>query len=220
MPCSSTGAFFTVYEGTKKQLHGTAEANGAPQWTVHMAAAACADVFACAVRNPLEVLKQQMQAGLHENTYSTISHIWREEGLRGFFAGYWATVARDIPFDMLQFALYEGSRTFVMTQQEGEPLTSVQTCGCGCVAGTVASGLTTPVDVVKTRMMTQGSNVAAAIRIDSTTQGLYRIAMDEGFAGLWRGVGARCFYNGMGGIVMFGTFETARQFFERNIGVE
>ena len=178
-----------------------------------MASAGSADIFACAVRNPLEVLKQQMQAGLHENTLATVKHIFREEGIRGFFAGYLATVARDIPFDMMQFAIYEGTRSFILESQDG-PLSSMENCGCGCTAGTVAAGITTPIDVVKTRMMTQG---ASADRIESITKGLYRIGGEEGLQGLWRGVAARCLYNGLGGMVMFGMFETVRQSFEAHL---
>jgi solute carrier family 25 S-adenosylmethionine transporter 26 len=209
----SSGTFFAVYEGTKNQLQSSPGASSAPEWTIHMASAASADIFACAVRNPLEVVKQQMQAGLHENTLSTVKHIWREEGMRGFFAGYMATVARDIPFDMIQFAIYEGARSYVVKSQD-RPLSSTQTCGCGCTAGTVAAGITTPFDVVKTRMMTQG---ASAVRIESISHGLYTIGVEEGLQGLWRGVAARCLYNGMGGMVMFSMFETARQFFEEHL---
>jgi len=205
----STGAFFTVYEGTKAQLL-RGRGFGAPEWMIHMTAAACADIVACGIRNPLEVLKQQMQAGLHPDTMAAIRHIWRTKGLHGFYAGYGATVSRDIPFDAIQFAVYEAARSTLMARQENQPLSSAQTCVCGCFAGTFAAAVTTPVDVVKTRMMT--SSVVDTKQ--SVAALLYQIRTEEGISGLWRGGTARCVYNGAGGIVMFGTFEAARQFLE------
>ena len=73
----------------------------------HMICAALADVAVCAVRNPFEVVKQQMQVGIHTSTVGAVKEIARVEGLRGFYAGYWSTVLREMPFDALQFALYE-----------------------------------------------------------------------------------------------------------------
>ena len=209
----ATGAFFAVYEATKIQLQRSGALGGAPEWMGHMTAAASADIVACGVRNPLEVLKQQMQAGLHRDTAAAIRHIWQTDGLQGFYAGYGATVSRDIPFDAIQFAVYEAARSSILAQQDSKSLSSAQTCACGCFAGTFSAGVTTPVDVVKTRMMTSSGTEAQ----QSVLTVLYRIGVEEGVSALWRGAASRCLYNGAGGIVMFGTFEAARQFFESRV---
>ena len=57
----------------------------------------------------LQVVKQQMQAGLHGSTQDALRNILRSEGFRGFYAGFLSTVAREIPFDAIEFALYEVS---------------------------------------------------------------------------------------------------------------
>jgi len=73
-----------------------------------MGAAAAADVCVCAVRNPFEVVKQQMQVGMHDSGAEAVRTIMRTEGVAGLFAGYISTVSREIPFDALEFAIYEG----------------------------------------------------------------------------------------------------------------
>lgn len=73
-----------------------------------MGAAAAADVCVCAVRNPFEVVKQQMQVGMHKSGMEAVRSIVRAEGVGGLFAGYISTVSREIPFDALEFAMYEG----------------------------------------------------------------------------------------------------------------
>jgi solute carrier family 25 S-adenosylmethionine transporter 26 len=121
-----------------------------------------------AVRNPFEVVKQQMQAGLHASTRDAVRTILRVEGWRGFFAGYGSTVAREIPFDAIEFALYEKLKA---TWKEHKQMRAApaadgsapapvdlvfgENAACGSVAGGVAAAVTTPLDVVKTRLMTQ-----------------------------------------------------------------
>lgn len=55
------------------------------------------------MRNPFEVVKQQMQVGMHSSTRSAVATIMKVDGLRGFYAGYGATVIREAPFDAIQF---------------------------------------------------------------------------------------------------------------------
>lgn len=76
----------------------------------HMICAGLADVAVCAVRNPFEVVKQQMQVGMHRTTADAVREIARVDGIRGFYAGYWSTVIREVPFDALEFALYEAMK--------------------------------------------------------------------------------------------------------------
>lgn len=70
----------------------------AKQWGVGDAlvpgvAAAGAETCAMFVRNPFDVVKQQLQGNMHPSTRAAIAKILRAEGLRGFWAGYGATCA-------------------------------------------------------------------------------------------------------------------------------
>lgn len=62
-------------------------------------------------RNPFEVIKQQMQAGLYASPYATFQSIRRTQGYRGLYAGFLPTLMREIPFDGIQFVLWEKLKT-------------------------------------------------------------------------------------------------------------
>lgn len=66
-----------------------------------------ATVFALACRNPFEVVKQQVQLGLHASTAEGFSAVWRLEGMRGFFVGLGTSMLRDVPFAAMQLSLWE-----------------------------------------------------------------------------------------------------------------
>ena len=82
----SAATFWTVYEFGRSY----AEVAGAGVFAPALGAAA-ADVAVCAVRNPFEVVKQQMQSGMHKNAREAVLTITRNEGLRGLYAGYLST---------------------------------------------------------------------------------------------------------------------------------
>jgi solute carrier family 25 S-adenosylmethionine transporter 26 len=64
-------------------------------------------VVAALVRNPFEVVKQQMQAGMHESAVGAVRSIVKADGFIGLYNGYSSLVMREIPFDMMQFVIYE-----------------------------------------------------------------------------------------------------------------
>ena len=89
--------------------------------------------------------------------------IVRFEGWPALFYGYKATLFRDLPFSALQFAFWEQeqklARSYVGSRDIGLPL-EVFT---GASAGGMAGILTTPLDVVKTRIQTQHNSTASPV---------------------------------------------------------
>lgn len=89
--------------------------------------------------------------------------IIRFEGWPALFYGYKATLFRDLPFSALQFAFWEQeqklARAYVGNRDIGLPL-EVFT---GASAGGMAGILTTPLDVVKTRIQTQHHPTASPV---------------------------------------------------------
>lgn len=245
---SAPGAavFFTTYESLKPSLARWAPAVfGTQGWLgpagLHMAAASTAEVAACLIRVPTEVIKSRQQTltyGKGTTTFQAFQTVLRETGLRGLYRGFGSTVGREIPFTCIQFPLYErlklemaksnmlpDSARSTKAQQQGRELSDVdlvrslptwQAGLAGSIAGAIAAGLTTPLDVVKTRIMLYTKKVGATTFQDlprgvntSIIPTLLHIARTEGVMTLFSGFVPRTMWIGLGGAVFLGTFDAA-----------
>lgn len=165
-----------------------------------------ADIMVVGVRNPFEVVKQQMQVGMHTSARQAVRDIVKADGVAGLYAGYFSTLLREIPFDALQFVLYEGMKAKFKQWRQKEELAMWETSLVGSCAGATSAGITTPLDVVKTRLMTQ-TGVAASERYAGVWDAMRTIAQKEGLPALFSGARQRIAWIGLGGAIFFGTFE-------------
>lgn len=198
----AAAAFFGTYDYAKRELEKRFDESQKP--LAHLIAAAAGDVAGSTIRAPFEVVKQQLQSGLHVGTHSAVSSIWKAKGVRGFFAGYGSLVIRELPFDAIQFPLYELFKVRWAEAKQAK-LTTVESSICGSAAGAVAAAITTPLDVVKTRLMTQTS-----AQYNGVVHGLRKIAHEEGAAALFSGIGPRVVWISVGGALFFGAYEATK----------
>ena len=89
------GMFWLSYEYSKYQLRGYNSLTFNQQNAI---AAAIGETCQAIIRNPSEVIKQNLQIGNHETMREAARSIYRTSGLRGFYAGYWSLVMREVPF--------------------------------------------------------------------------------------------------------------------------
>ncbi|KAI7735958.1 hypothetical protein M8C21_022370 [Ambrosia artemisiifolia] len=159
---SSHGLRTGIFEASKIVLINVAPT--LPDLQVQSVASFCSTVLGTAVRIPCEVLKQRLQAGIHNNVGEAIICTWQQDGLRGFFRGTGATLCREVPFYVAGMGLYGESKK-VVQQILGRPLEPWETIAVGAVSGGLAAVTTTPFDVMKTRMMTapQGRPVSMSM---------------------------------------------------------
>eukprot|EP00743_Colponemidia_sp_Colp-15_P008093 GILK01008769.1.p1 GENE.GILK01008769.1~~GILK01008769.1.p1 ORF type:complete len:301 (-),score=28.55 GILK01008769.1:41-907(-) len=205
----AAAAFFSTYETSKRYL--STELPSLPLPFVHMLSAATADVASCAVRVPFEVVKQRLQAGMHRSSLDAIRTIVKDRGFRGLYAGYSSTVLREIPFDAIEFALYEHLKSSWKAHKQKRQLETWESSVCGSIAGGVAAAVTTPLDVIKTRLMTQSYSSPAGSSIVLYTgvrNALSRILAEEGASALFRGIVPRVIWISGGGAIFFGAYET------------
>jgi len=77
-----------------------------------MISGAAAEASAALVRNPFEVVKQNMQLGKYASIIESCGDIFAKKGVRGFYVGYFSLILREMPFSMIQMPLYEILKMF------------------------------------------------------------------------------------------------------------
>ncbi|KAK7489730.1 hypothetical protein BaRGS_00019125 [Batillaria attramentaria] len=197
--------FFCSYEMTKHALHKMAGERWAP--ACHMTAASVGEVMACLTRVPVEVVKQRAQASPSLSSVTVFRQTLAAEGARGLYRGYVTTVAREIPFSLIQFPLWEllKKEWSLRTQQ---PVAAWQSSICGAVAGGISASLTTPLDVAKTRIML--AEKGSAVAEGSMTYVMKQVYLERGVAGLFSGVVPRVTWISVGGAIFLGVYDKVR----------
>lgn len=200
---SSHGLRTGIFEASKVVLINIAPT--LPELQVQSVASFCSTFLGTAVRIPCEVLKQRLQAGLFDNVGAAIIGTWQQDGLKGFFRGTGATLCREIPFYVVGMGLYAESKKAVqqLLRRELEPW---ETVAVGALSGGLTAVLTTPFDVIKTRMMTAPQGMTLA----SSTVAL-SILRHEGPLGLFKGSIPRFFWIAPLGAMNFAGYELARK---------
>ncbi|KAK4054617.1 S-adenosylmethionine transporter [Microbotryomycetes sp. JL221] len=223
-------AFFTTYETLKQALPTLVPALGTEEFApaLHMMSASGGEVAACLVRVPTEIVKQRSQtASQGTGSWTVAKSVWRGEGVKGFYRGFASTVAREIPFTCLQFPMYERLKLFLARRRTAsgqvQDLPSLEAAACGSLAGGIAAGLTTPLDVCKTRIMLSGKAQIQPAK-EGTRQprqypsSLFKtlgiIYREEGIKVLFSGVAPRVVWISAGGAVFLGVYEAAKKMFE------
>ncbi|KAJ7956465.1 Mitochondrial carrier protein, expressed [Quillaja saponaria] len=207
----ATGAtYFGVIESTKKWIEESHPSLGG-HWA-HFIAGAVGDTLGSFVYVPCEVMKQRMQVqgtrrswssaivkdsmpnaqtyGYYKGMLHAGCSIWKQQGLKGLYAGYWSTLARDVPFAGLMVVFYETLKDVTeygkkkwLPNSSTHPYSSLEGLVLGGLAGGFSAYLTTPLDVVKTRLQVQGST----LRYNGWFDAICSIWRSEGAKGMFRG---------------------------------
>lgn len=210
----SSALYFGAYESMKRLIRSQYREDP-PSLTsrllVHAAAAASGNVISSAVFVPKELIKQQMQY-TGDSIGRTMWRIVSEKGPRGLYLGYKATLMRNIPSACLRFVIYEELKRswhtngrLVQRQNRDSKFDSFswKLFAAGALAGAVASGIMTPIDVIKTRLATGTCPV-------DVPGCLLHVIREQGWSGLYAGAGSRMAFSGAFSAIGFATFETAK----------
>ncbi|CAL0327600.1 unnamed protein product [Lupinus luteus] len=210
----ATGAtYFGVIESTKKWIEDS-HPSLRGHWA-HFIAGAVGDTLGSVVYVPCEVMKQRMQVqgtlmswssdtmingvaikpgaqlyGYYTGMFNAGCTILKTQGLRGLYAGYLSTLARDVPFAGLMVMFYESLKEVTEYGKQrliSSPTWHVNNSFEGLILGGLAGGLsaylTTPLDVVKTRLQVQGT----ILRYNGWLDAICKIWAKEGMKGMFRG---------------------------------
>ena len=116
------------------------------------------------------------------------SPIWRNAGIGGFWRGWQPNVARCFIVNAAELGCYDQAKMSLVRSglvSDG-PVAHV---GASWVAGITSAFVSTPVDVVKTRLMAQAGGAATAgiATYDGVLDCFLRMPRAEGLASLYKG---------------------------------
>ncbi|KAI4345159.1 hypothetical protein L6164_012311 [Bauhinia variegata] len=201
----ASALFVGVYEPIKQKLLRMFPENLSA--FAHLTAGAIGGIAASLIRVPTEVVKQRMQTGQFTSASNAVRFIATKEGFRGLYAGYGSFLLRDLPFDAIQFCIYEQLRLGYMLAARRN-LNDPENAVIGAFAGALTGAITTPLDVIKTRLMVQGSTNQYKGIIDC----VQTILKEEGPRAFTKGIGPRVLWIGIGGSIFFGVLESTKRF--------
>lgn len=202
------GAYFAFYGAAKKVL----EANsGYSVSTIAFLAGGIGALGSSIVKVPAAVCIRSVQANVYPNVITAARRITTAAGPRGLFTGYVPTLLEDVPDMAVKFAAYETMRAMhrQLTGKSQEDSAAAADISMGLIAGAVAAGATTPLDVVKTRMM---CNASQRPSFTGAITGVWRDS-PPGFSRVrtfFTGVGPRASSNGINSAIFFCFFEIMR----------
>jgi solute carrier family 25 protein 39/40 len=252
--------YFSGYDYLRYN-HSSPIRNSIPDNYAPLAAGAIARVAAAIAVSPIEMFRTRMQAasgtsGIFRETLVGLQDMVKTQGYTSLWRGLTLTMWRDVPFSGIYWWGYEairngmtdwrhstrgetltasGNRTTMRNRSrsmENHTSTLVDSFLAGALAGAIASVVTTPFDVGKTRQQVHhyssdnaGGNVKGG-KAGHAARGLvpeersmprflYHIYHTEGVAGLFRGGIARCLKVAPACAIMISSYEVGKKMASR-----
>ncbi|XP_062422065.1 mitochondrial glycine transporter B-like [Pungitius pungitius] len=132
---------------------------------------------------PVTVIKTRFECGRY--SYGSVSgalrSVCRTEGPGALFSGLMATLLRDVPFSGIYVMFYSQAKASLPKEIRSSASAPLANFACGILSGILASLITQPADVVKTRVQVSPQmRTAEAIRtiyVEHRLQGFFRGAV-------------------------------------------
>jgi len=193
---------FAAYEGVLDYggAHSTqhVDASSFRVAAVGFAAGFISTIFHDVIMVPAETIKQRMQLGYYRDASHATKRMVAAGGA-SLFRSLPTTLAMNVPYASLMMMSNESLRR-LLNPTGAFSLPTFLTAGA--ISGAMAAALTTPLDVVKTRLQTQGM-----VRAKTSTGELHSAphkfkvryqGFSDAFQAVYRSEGARGFFRGVG----------------------
>ncbi|CAJ1961244.1 unnamed protein product [Sphenostylis stenocarpa] len=206
----TVGIYMPCYDILRNMMEEFTTKN-APNLTpyVPLLAGSVARSFACISCYPVELARTRMQAfrttqsGKPPGVWKTLLGVVHPDNgtsifqslhrYRFWWTGLGAQLSRDVPFSAICWSTLEPIRKNILGLVGDDGASAATVLGAnfsaGFVAGTLASAVTCPLDVAKTRRQIEKNHERALTMTTRTT--LLEIWRDGGLRGLFSGVGPR-----------------------------
>lgn len=140
------------------------------------------------------VVKQRMQVygSVYKSCLQCATDVLEKEGIRAFYRSYTTQLVMNVPFQGIQFMMYEFMQDVMNKDRQYNPGTHM--CS-GAVAGAIAASMTMPLDCCKTLLNTQEACARTHLSYINGMAAAFRTIYEFcGPRGFYRGLSARIVY--------------------------
>ncbi|RHX97761.1 hypothetical protein DYB25_012276 [Aphanomyces astaci] len=209
------------YAGVKFCIFDTLQSKSSAANAPHMEKAvhgAIAGMGATLAVYPMEVVRTRIimqDATAFRGIHAELARIYTNEGVRGLYRGCLSGLVGSIPFEGIQFACYEYSKSYAVQQrwpawrwpEHKRQLNSVDHLIVGSWSGAIAQLVSYPFDSVKKRLQ-----VDTTKRYTGMLDCVKQVVRDEGAMSLYRGTLPNMVRVVPYAAVMFASYEGAKEF--------
>jgi len=183
---------FGAYDEAKRLIKGNA--NRDLTIVERFCAGSFAGVFSQTVIYPLEVLKTRLalrKTGEFKSIRDCATKIYKAEGAKVFYKGYWPNFFGIIPYAGIDLAVYETLKKHLLQQysRNHEQPNAFLLLGCGTFSSCCGQLAAYPLALVRTKLQSQAGANLQLPKEQTHALGLFKyILRTEGLKGLYRGI--------------------------------
>lgn len=166
------------------------------------------------VKERLQIEGQLKTVENYGNSWNAVRGIVKTEGVMGMYRAFWIHQMTWAPFNGLYFTSYDACKKAARPYQDTVPEIVIN-LSSSLVAASLASVLTSPLDLVKTRLQVQGSN-PTIFDYNGPLDAFQKIVKREGVTALFDGVAARVIWLTPRLSIAVPTYEFLKKAFEEN----
>lgn len=205
--------FFAIKDASKSILREY----GLSKYAATCVAVGVANLPYWLIRNPSEVIKTRQQAGIYGsdvNGLDAVRKIMKNfnntndeiNSVNTLYKGYWENIIYSYPADVIKFLCYDK-----LSNGKGN-LSPMQGAIYGAVSTGLAQLVTTPLDVIRNRIManTNIDNSTHSSEKPSYVERCIQLAKEEGPKGLFAGATTRVGKAILSGAIQFATYEETK----------